>query len=404
MRSFVCVVLGFIVSVTSVGCNCFQGRQYDPATGMVYPSSFKRPSLFSKFGKKKKHDAATCPLCNPHGVVNNDPHGHSHDGHSHDGHAQPHVHHPGSPNLPVPVSEYGITPVSGVNGDGSGIVQAGHHVEHAHHNGGRGQVTQAGHNGCSCAAPNPVPVHNVKRNCSGNQKGGCSCGKSCHCGNHGQCGANRTPQHSSSGHKHNCGNCGGYISSGCNSPCEVVGPCDTFASPVVNGGIISGGCSTCGTAGSHVSSFGGSVVSDGVIYDGGTYEGTVIPGQIVSDQVTFGDHSNCPTCNANKSGTPGPLFNGEKIPGQIEPHPEPAKVPPAADYDEKSDAGLKPGNATRTILPVPTPTKDVSVEDEFIEPNRLNPTTMMIPSIPVQKSQTRHVHWTPSSVPVFEVE
>jgi hypothetical protein len=136
--------------------------------------------------------------------------------------------------------------------------------------------------------------------------------------------------------------------------------------------------------------------------DGATFEGTVIPGQIISGEI-IGDHSNCPTCNAQGNGTIGPLFNGEKIPGKIDPQPEPAKVPPA-EYDEKGDTGLQPGNATRTLVPVPTPAKGVSVEGKFVEPNRLNPTTMMIPTLPHQGSKTRHVHWTPSSVPIFDIE
>ena len=416
MRSFICLVLGFIVSVSSVGCNCVQRSHYDPQTGMIYPTQFQRPKLFAK---KKKHDAATCPLCNPHGVAGNQ--GHSHDGHTHhsDGHiqngqphqqGQGHNHDPNLPYLPLPVLQ-GIEPVSGVSQNGSGVVHAGH-IEHAYHDGRNGQIVQAGHRSrCSCAAPNPVPVR-TKPSCGHNHshhkdshKSGCTCGKNCKCGQqgHGHCGANRTPQyrtpqHNCGGQASNCGNCGGFISSSCCSPCEVVSPCDTCAGSIVSGGIISSGCSTCGTSmpSTYVSGLNGTEIGNGFVANGGTFEGTVIPGHVAN-----GD---CPTCQtANSVTTPGPLFHGETIPGQIEPQPEPAKVP-ASDYEEPLPAKPAQQNSSAIRRFVPVPTKDVSVEGEFVQPNRLNPTTMMLPSGSQNANETRHVHWTPSSVPVFELQ
>lgn len=376
MRSYVCVVLGFMVSALALGCNSVQRSHYDPETGMIYPAKFQRPSLFAK---KKPHDAATCPLCNPHGV-HGDEHGN------------------------------GIQQTSGMHSHGSGIEHAGYNVEHAHHNGSyNGQVVHTGHSAnCTCAAPRPVAVPSSKRPATCGHKDGCKCGNNCRCGQQGHCGANQVPHQNCGGQVNNCGNCGGHIASPCCSPCESMGgyPSEMYHGPMMEGGMMSSGCAGCGTPGSYVSGYGGSSMHDGFAMDGHQFEGTVIPGQGM-----HGFQSNCPTCNtSNSSMTPGPLFNGESIPGEgIQPQPEPAKVPPASDYDEKpmpgSGSGTPPNNnTTRSPVPYPTPRRDVQGDGEFIEPSRLNPTTMMIPNRPAQSSQNRHVHWTPSSGPIFEIE
>lgn len=385
-------VPAFILLLTAAGCNCCYQPGYYAPNGLAYAPTL-RPPAFQPLPKptwlgsrSKKHDPATCPLCNSHASSSPGPAPYQqplavpHNGEFiHDDGAIGHSHgaegfHQHYPDQPVQLN--GIVPTSYTDGSHSesGVRHASHE---SHDHGAQG--------GCGCGSPG------CRSGCNGN------CGHS-----KGQCGADRNrkggcgPQHTHkptcSGAK-NCG-CGAPSNCGCSGVVSNYGPCMTCDSfegfsmggegfPM-SGTVIDSGCSTCGT------SFGGNGISmgsviPGTMMNGEIISGGMIPGEVIGDGVifdgsivnggsypgtTYATDKPCPNCGKNHSTKMTPMPEGrlheEATPGEVTPGTLRPHTTPAQPYDEKATSGGAAGPATeKQTVPATNDPSATSIPEAF---------------------------------------
>lgn len=203
----------------------------------------------------------------------------------------------------------------------------------------------------------------------------------------------------------------GEMISGGMIPGEVIGDGVIFDGSIVNGGTFSGDShevgKPCPNCGKHHSTTVQPVPESqsheeipGQINQGTlkphttpaqTYDGTSEPGAGGEDVST--DNQSVPAAQE-----PSATHEPEALPGATEspraiPQSLPATHPPAGAARAKTTP-----SSWRTSGPRTSPFRNAGSEEfqePVREPQRLEPTTLMIPTIP-DKNDTRHVHWVPA--------